>query len=130
MRRVRMSVKENCLRDPSRVTQADYERFVSESGAGWVEEREGRVVGFAVADRMSRSIWALFVEPQFEGLGIGRLLLRQVTDHLIATGSGAINLSTEPGTRAERVYRAAGWTQVGVLPSGEAWLVLRESRAR
>ncbi len=125
-----MSVKENRLRDPARVTQADYERFVSEAGASWVEEQQGRVVAFAVADSSSRSIWALFVEPAFEGHGIGRRLLQQVTDHLFATGSAPINLSTEPGTRAEQFYRAAGWTRVGLLPSGELWLVLAECRKR
>jgi GNAT superfamily N-acetyltransferase len=123
MQQVRSAVRENRLRDPSRVTHADYVRHIAVTGASWVADIEGCVAGFGVADRASRSIWALFVDPQFEGRGIGRALLQRVTDALLATDAGPINLSTEPGTRAERMYFAAGWVRAGELPSGESWLV-------
>jgi len=122
MHKLRMSVRENRLRDPSRVTEAHYARYVSEPGASWVAEEQQRIVGFSIADRASRSIWALFVDPEYEGRGIGRLLLQQVADWLLAQSREAINLSTEPGTRAERLYLASGWRRVGLLESGEVWL--------
>ena len=51
--------------------------------------------------------------------GIGRALLQRVTASLEADGPGTIHLSTEAGSRAARVYAAAGWTEVGRLPNGE-----------
>ncbi len=122
MHRLRMSVRENQLRDPTRVTPAHYESYVAEPGVSWVAEVDGQVAGFAIADRASRSIWALFVAARYEGRGIGRALLQQVTQVLFSSGPGRINLSTAPGTRAERMYLAAGWRREGMLPNGEAWL--------
>lgn len=116
---LRISVRENKLRDPSKVTPADYEHRLAQPGAGWVAEVQSGIAGFAIADFRTRSIWALFVKPELEGRGIGRALLRQVMQSLVAAGPGTIHLSTEAGTRAERVYIDAGWTQAGRLPNGE-----------
>jgi GNAT superfamily N-acetyltransferase len=122
MHRIRLAVRENALRDPTRVTPADYVRYVGDPGASWVAEVDGVVVGFAMADRASRSLWALFVDPAFEGRGLGRALLSRLTRFLFEVSREPINLSTAPGTRAERVYCAAGWRKVGDLPTGEVWL--------
>jgi GNAT superfamily N-acetyltransferase len=122
MHRIRLAARENVLRDPTRATAADYLRYVTERGVSWVAEFDGRVVGFGIADRSSRSLWALFVDPPHEGRGIGRALLQRLTDCLFESHAGTINLSTAPGTRAERMYRAAGWTRAGELPTGELWL--------
>jgi GNAT superfamily N-acetyltransferase len=123
MHALRFGVRENRLSDPSRVTPADYERRVAQPGASWVAEVSGSIAGFAIADFPSRSVWALFVNPDFEGQGIGRSLLRQVTQNLEAAGSGTIHLSTAAGTRAERLYAAAGWIRRGQLPNGELHFV-------
>jgi len=123
MHALRLSVRENQLIDPAKVRPADYVARLAQSGTSWVAEVAGRVAGFAIADLPSRSIWALFVDPKFEGRGIGRSLLQQVTHSLAAGGSGTIHLSTESGTRAERVYAAAGWTHAGHLPNGEVHFV-------
>jgi GNAT superfamily N-acetyltransferase len=119
MHALRMSVRENRLSDPSKVTAADYERRLARPGTSWVAEDGPGIVGFAIADLPSRSIWALFVKPDLEGRGIGRSLLQQVTQSLAAIGPGTMHLSTEAGTRAEQVYAAAGWSQAGRLPNGE-----------
>jgi GNAT superfamily N-acetyltransferase len=123
MHALRVAVRENRLSDPSRVTQADYESRLAKPGASWVAEVNGSITGFAIADFPSRSVWALFVDPGFEGRGIGRSLLQQVTQVLWAAGPGTIHLSTEGGTRAERLYAAAGWTRLGQLPNGEVHFV-------
>lgn len=119
MHALRISVRENRLSDPLRVTEADYLPFLAQRRASWVAESGGRLMGFAIANLESRSIWALFVSPDCEGRGIGRALLQHVTDALLQSGPEPISLVTEPGTRAEQLYLAAGWTRVGVEPSGE-----------
>ena len=104
------------------MTPADYARYLAVPGAGWVAELEGRVAGFGIADPASRSLWALFVDPQCEGRGVGRALLSRLIGGLFESSREPINLSTAPGTRAERLYLAAGWKKVGDLPTGEVWL--------
>ena len=116
---IRNSVRENRLTDPSRVTEADAVWFI-DNAALWVwEEADGSVTGFSGSDPRDGSIWALFVAPGHEGRGIGRALLDRSCDALREAGHQTAVLSTEPGTRAERHYRAAGWTVTGGSPRGE-----------
>ena len=116
---IRHGVRENRLTDPSLVTEANAERFIAD-GALWVwQEADGLVAGFSGGDTHDGSIWALFVAPGHEGKGIGRALLIQACDALREAGHRAAWLATEPGTRAERHYRAAGWTASGYSAKGE-----------
>jgi GNAT superfamily N-acetyltransferase len=108
---VRMSVHENVLRDPSKVTHADYVAYVTEIGKGWVAERDGTIVGFAFANR-SGLIWALFLRPGNEGRGIGKALLQLCVDWLRTIGVREAFLDTGAGTRAEEFYRRRGWREV------------------
>ena len=119
MHRIRMSVRENRLSDPARVQPHDYRALLGDRGRGWVAEMEGRIVGFAVADRARANIWALFVDGAFERRGIGRALHDCMMDWLFAAGAERAWLTTELGTRAERFYRAASWRHVGT-ENGEA----------
>ncbi len=120
MHQIRLQVRENQLSDSSRVQPHHYRPFLNEDGRGWVAEREGRIIGFAIADGSNRSVWALFVDPSAEGAGIGRGLHDKMLEWLFATTEDQVHLSTEPGTRAERFYRAAGWEYLGLTPNGEA----------
>jgi GNAT superfamily N-acetyltransferase len=79
----------------------------------WVWEDAGAIRGFSAADPRDGSICALFVDPSHEGRGIGRALLPLACDVLKASGHAMAVLTTEAGTRAERFYRADGWTEVG-----------------
>lgn len=113
MHRIRLAVRENRLADPSWVQPDDYRRMIAEDGRGWVAEADGRMVGFAVADLRRANVWALFVDPAFEGRGAGRLLHDRMMDWLFAAGAERVWLCTDPGTRAEAFYRAAGWRNAG-----------------
>src|SRR5215510_3304795 len=78
---IRAGVRENRLRDPSRVTVEDVCWFVDNPGIFvWIEE--SKVVGFSAADPRNGSIWALFVEQAYEGRGIGRALFECACDVL------------------------------------------------
>ena len=119
MHRIRMSVRENALTDPGSIQPHHYRTLLEASGRGWVAELDDRVVGFAVADSERAQVWALFVDPDREGLGIGRCLHDAMLGWLFDRGLERVWLTTTPDTRAERFYRAAGWHESGVDPSGE-----------
>lgn len=113
--RIRLSVTENVLSDPTKVTHADYVAYVSEIGRGWVAEIDGVMVGFAFANR-SGLIWALFLQPGYEGRGIGTVLLDRCLAWLRVIGVRRAFLDTGPRTRAETFYRRRGWIEVERTP--------------
>ena len=119
MHRIRLSVQENRLLDSSLIQPDDYRPMLTTRGRGWVAEGEGMIGGFAIADRTRANIWALFVEPRLERRGLGRSLHEAMLDWLFRSGVDEAWLGTEPGTRAERFYRAAGWQFVEIR-HGEA----------
>ena len=118
MHRVRLSVRENRLISVV-LSEHDYVEAIESTGRGWVVEQQGVIVAFAVGDSSSGSIWALFVDPGHEGRGYGRRLHDIMVAWLWEQGHDRLWLTTEPGTRAERFYREAGWERVGAVPSGE-----------
>lgn len=116
---LRLRVKENILSRPHWLTEARTLAAITQTGRGWVWEESGVILGFSVADAGKRNIWALFVEPGFEGRGIGSQLLDQAVQWLRSLSSRTIWLTTDHDTRAESVYRAAGWKEVARLENGE-----------
>ncbi len=116
---VRNSVRENTLSDPNLVTDSDCEEFLTVRGKGWVCEVDGTVVGFAIADLKEKNIWALFVDPFFEKRGIGLRLHNTMLEWYFLQTRKTVWLGTAPNTRAERFYREAGWSAVGMHGSKE-----------
>ncbi|WP_395803730.1 GNAT family N-acetyltransferase [Daejeonella sp.] len=110
---IRNSVTENILSHPNLVTDQDCEEFISQRGKGWVCEIDKQIVGFAIVDLMENNIWALFLDPKFEGKGIGQLLHKSMLDWYFTQTKDKVWLGTDPNTRAEKFYRRAGWTEVG-----------------
>ncbi|MDB5197832.1 MAG: family N-acetyltransferase [Flaviaesturariibacter sp.] len=111
---VRHLVKENTLSDPALVPDSDVEDYITRRGKGWVCEVAGVIVGFAIADLQDHSVWALFLQPEFEGKGIGRELHRLMLDWYFSQTKETCWLTTAPGTRAEYFYRKAGWKDCGM----------------
>jgi len=109
---IRAAVRENRLRDPSRVTLADINWFIVNPGI-FVWEENGRVVGFSAADPRNGNIWALFMDPEYERRGIARRLFERACAVLQSAGCERMWLTTTPGTRAEAFYRKAGWMVLG-----------------
>lgn len=116
---VRNAVKENILSDPSLVSDADCEEFLFERGKGWVSEAESRIVGFSIADLRENNIWALFVHPDFEDIGIGRKLHDIMLNWYFGQTKEKVWLGTSPNTRAEIFYRKSGWKETGTHGKGE-----------
>ena len=111
MSKIRLSVKENVLSNPARVTRQMYEDYLGPLGRGWVCEIDDKVVGFSYAAKDDSSIWALFVLPEYEGRGAGKGLLELAVEWLFSLGSEEVKLGTAVNTRADRFYAAQGWTR-------------------
>jgi GNAT superfamily N-acetyltransferase len=118
MHRVRMSVRENVLKNPRLVTHDDYVFFLTHE-KGWVCEMKGEMAGFAIIDVTRKNIWALFVDPGFEKKGIGKQLQQAMMDWYFQSHDESVKLNTAPGTRAEDFYRKSGWKETGRDKNGE-----------
>ena len=118
IQKVRASVNENRLVSTV-ITDEDVRVAIEETGRGWVVEDDGAVVGFAIGNATTGNIWALFVHPGHEGRGYGRLLHDTMVAWLWSAGLQRLWLTTEPGTRAQRFYDAAGWQWSGLTAGGE-----------
>lgn len=131
MHRIRLSVDENRLSDTSWLTPAVYEACLKDTGTSntWVAEVDGEVAGFATARASERDIWALFVDPCREGLGLGRALLDTAVAWLFERGVDEVLLATGPGTRADAFYRHAGWRRGEALENGDVRYRLARSDA-
>jgi GNAT superfamily N-acetyltransferase len=114
MQRVRHSVKENTLSDPSLVPDKDVDDYINNRGRGWVCGINNTIVGFAIVSVTDNNVWALFVEPGHDRKGIGRKLHDKMMDWYFKQTSATIWLGTAPGTRAESFYRRAGWIETGM----------------
>src|SRR5471030_3007904 len=116
---VRNAVRENRL-NPAKVSLVEeIARWIYDNGTFWVWEEDDAVQGFAVADPRDGTIFGLFVHPHFEGRGIARTLLPLACSDLRQAGFSVAKLTTGPGTRAERFYRANGWKETGRQDNGE-----------
>jgi GNAT superfamily N-acetyltransferase len=118
IQRIRALVKENRLVSTV-ITDEDVRTAIEETGRGWVVQKDGDVVAFAIGNAITGNVWALFVHPEYEGRGYGRQLHDAMLRWLWTAGLNHLWLTTEPGTRAQRFYEAAGWRLAGTTDQGE-----------
>jgi ribosomal protein S18 acetylase RimI-like enzyme len=116
---VRNAVKENQLSDPALVPDKDVEDYICRRGKGWVCEIDKTIVGFSIVSVVDKNVWALFIQPGYERMGIGRILHDEMMNWYFSQTNETIWLSTAPGTRAESFYRRAGWVETGIHGKGE-----------
>jgi GNAT superfamily N-acetyltransferase len=115
---IRRSVRENRLDDT-------FEEYVDlagpfvDGGHCWVWDENGEVLGEAGYDPCTGHIEVLYVDPAAEGRGVGRALLDQCCTDLHELGHEVAALSTTARTRAEHMYRASGWVEVGIDAVGD-----------
>ncbi|WP_158799399.1 GNAT family N-acetyltransferase [Pedobacter sp. L105] len=111
---VRNAVKENRLSNPNQVTDDDCKEYITVRGKGWVCELMNKeIAGFAIVDLKEGNVWALFVRPEDEGLGIGKYLHDLMMDWYFKQTHEKIWLGTGFNTRALGFYRKLGWKEVG-----------------
>ncbi len=124
MMEIRNNVRENALVHTV-IGAADYERAMTTEGRAFVAVRGDELLGFSCGRTQQGDIWALFVRESEERQGIGSALMERVETWMFAQGMEQIWLVTSPNTKAERLYRARGWIDRGLKPSGEREFVLR-----
>lgn len=130
MSSIRLSVRENILSDPARVTEQMYHDYLGVLGRGWVVESHGKILGFSYAASGDSSIWALFVSPEYEGHGLGARLLASAVDWLFEQGNETVRLSTAANTRADKFYCAQGWTRHAVQGDKDVHYQLRRAATK
>jgi GNAT superfamily N-acetyltransferase len=118
MHRLRRRVRENRLSTTTKINEHSYLRFIAASSA-WVAEENGQLVGFAAIDLAAATVWALFVDPAAQGLGVGRALHNRMLAWAKARGAQRLRLGTQEGSRAVQFYKGSGWIQVGLTRDGE-----------
>jgi GNAT superfamily N-acetyltransferase len=124
---VRHAVKENVLSDPGLVTNEDCANYLVNRGKGWVCVLDKEIIGFAIADLVDENIWALFVDPRFEGRGIGRKLHELMLDWYFSHDKTRVWLGTSPHTRAFSFYKKAGWLETGIHGRNEIKFEMRSA---
>jgi GNAT superfamily N-acetyltransferase len=92
----------------------------------WVAEDGGAVIGWATtgpsedADAEDRTgeVYAIYLEPDRVGTGIGRALFAHAVDDLRQRGFATVTLWVlETNERARRFYEIAGWKPDGAVSS-------------
>jgi GNAT superfamily N-acetyltransferase len=113
-----MSVRENRLVS-LRIAHDEYRNAITVDGKGWVAEVDGVVVGFAVGLLREKNLWALFVKPGFEGIGVGRSLARYAFDWFHDENVSEVTFTTEPDTRADAFYTRLGCERGDLVSHGD-----------
>jgi len=121
---IRFTVEENRCYDPAEIPVGRVLPVLLEGGSFLCLDGDWPV-GFSMASFEIGELFGLFLRPGYQGQGIGPRLLELAVDWMRGRGAPAIRLTTDPGTRAERLYRSKGWEAQGVAESGELLLVLR-----
>lgn len=119
---IRTSVQENHLSHDQLtemgITPEAIGQAILEAPCAWVAEVDGVPVGFSMADVEEGCVFAAFVLPEFEGLGLGRSLMERAEAFLFQHHQ-TIWLETAEASRANGFYRNLGWRPVEHLPEGD-----------
>ena len=81
-------------------------------------------------DVTENNVWALFVQPEFEGRGAGKQLHEVMLQWYFQRTDEPLKLTTAPGTRAELFYRLNGWQDQGKNKNGEIVFQMQKARIR
>ena len=122
---IRLKVRENRLTMAELaargITKTAWFDWLNNGTGMWVAETGGAITGFAIALPREATLWALFVDPEYDGQGIGSTLLKTAEDWLFAQGCTEISLTTDsdPKIRAHGFYDRHGWVLTGDADDGQ-----------
>jgi len=122
---IRTSVHENHLSLEEMITYGITPAVIADllrtTGRGFIGSVDGVDAGISIADGAGRNIFAMFVLPDYEGRGLGRLLLAEAEAFLRDSGPGDawLEAGAAPGLRAHGFYAHLGWRQDGHMADGQ-----------
>ncbi len=121
---IRISVKENYQSRQEiaalGITPASVAKMLQVDCCAWIAEIKGKPVGFSIANLTEKTILGIFVLPEFQNKGVGRVLMEITEDWFKKQGIQEIWLLTgnDPTLRAYGFYLHLGWTPVGLETEG------------
>ncbi len=122
---IRTSVRENHM---TLEQMADYgitpdviADLLTTTGCAFIGTIDGVDAGFSIADSAEGNIFGMFVLPDYEGRGLGRLLMAAAEGFLFEKGcaSAWLEAGAAPGIRAHGFYAHLGWRSDGLMPDGQ-----------
>ena len=84
----------------------------------WAALEGDQIVGFSMGSSEDACLFAVFVRPEWEGQGIGRLLVERAEEFLFKS-SPSIWLHTDGSSRAAGFYERLGWKRTSLWQDGE-----------
>lgn len=127
---VRTSVNENVLSSAELaamgITEDAITDMINSDLCAWVAVEGGEIIGFSMIDVDEGSLFAAFVLPSYEGLGVGRHLVDAAEEQLFARHSVGW-LETGKATRAAGFYRRLGWGNEQNVGNGDIRLEKRRA---
>ena len=133
---VRLSTVENAitvaeLESQYGITPQSTAEAMTSHVKGWLCENSGKVVGFAMGDRLNGEVIVVAVLPEYEGRGIGKSVLAPVQTWLFTEGHEEFWLfsNPDPSIRSYGFYRYLGWRSTRTLPDDDEVLKLRKHPA-
>lgn len=100
------------------VTHASWRDGIDDgSFPGYVATHEGELAGYCFGDRETGEILVLALLPEYESRGVGKTLLRLMTDEFKSIGFARLFLScsSNPRVRSYGFYRHLGWRPTGEI---------------
>ncbi len=103
------------------ITPESIDRMLATDCRAWIAEISAKPIGFAIANATEKTIFGVFVLPDFEGQGAGSALMQAAEDWLRSQGIDEIWLVTgnDPSLRAYGFYVHLNWMPLAVENDGE-----------
>ncbi|MGP1373690.1 MAG: GNAT family N-acetyltransferase [Almyronema sp.] len=102
------------------ITPETIAQMLQSDCCAWLAELDQQAIGFAIANKTEKTIFGIFVLPDFEGRGAGRKLMQAAESWFRANNIEEIWLVTgnNPDLRAYGFYLHLGWIAVGAETEG------------
>lgn len=102
------------------ITPDSVAEMLQDDCCAWIAEVAAKEIGFSIANKTEKTIFGVFVLPDYEGCGAGRHLMQAAENWLWSAGIEEIWLVTgnDPTLRAYGFYCHLGWIPTGVEPDG------------